>query len=106
MLTRCINSPLFINWKTLVKELPDGNSVSYTLSGTNSSLASITSGGVLTLNSKADYETKTSYSVIITATDGTNSTTQTVTISVINDTYDDISMPKKIQLAELKKENG
>jgi serralysin len=112
------NSPLFttsaaqslIEGNTAVGNIvasdADGNSVSYTLSGTNSSLASITSGGVLTLNSKADYETKTSYSVIITATDGTNSTTQTVTISVINDTYDDISMPKKIQLAELKKENG
>ena len=112
------NSPLFttsaaqslIEGNTTVGNIvasdADGNSVSYTLSGTNSSLASITSGGVLTLNSKADYETKTSYSVIITATDGTNSTTQTVTISVINDTYDDISMPKKIQLAELKKENG
>ena len=84
----------------------DGNSVTYTLSGTNASLASLTSGGVLTLNSKADYESKTSYSVIVTATDGTNTTTQTITISVTNDTYDDISMPKKIQLAELKKENG
>ena len=112
------NSPLFttsaaqslIEGNTTVGNIvasdADGNSVTYTLSGTNSSLASITSGGVLTLNSNADYETKTSYSVIITATDGTNATTQTVTISVINDTYDDISMPKKIQLAELKKENG
>ena len=44
-------------------------------------------GGVLVFDSAPDYETKTSYSATVTASDGTNSTTQdiTVTISNVND---------------------
>ena len=40
------------------------------------------SSGVLTFNSAPDYETKSSYSATVTASDGTNSTTQNVTITI------------------------
>ena len=44
----------------------------------------ITSGGVLTFASTPDYETKSSYSATVTASDGTNSSTQDITVTVTN----------------------
>ncbi|MFL2485705.1 MAG: cadherin domain-containing protein [Gammaproteobacteria bacterium] len=57
----------------------DGDSVTFSVSG--SELA-ITSGGVLTFASAPDYETKSTYTATVTATDGTNSTTQDITVNV------------------------
>ncbi len=62
---------------------PEDNSVSYSLGGTDSDLVAINSvTGVLILNVAADLETKSSYSVTVTATDGTNSITQSITITI------------------------
>ena len=68
----------------------DGDSLSYSLSqGTDASSMSInSSSGVLTFNSALrvyDYETKTSYTATVTASDGTNSVTQNyITVSITN----------------------
>ncbi|MDC1241702.1 cadherin domain-containing protein [Gammaproteobacteria bacterium] len=59
----------------------DGDSVTYTVSGAE---LSITSEGILSFTSAPDYETKTSYSASVTASDGTNSTTQDITVNVTN----------------------
>ena len=40
------------------------------------------STGVLTFNSAPDYETKSTYTATVTASDGTNSTTQNITVNV------------------------
>jgi VCBS repeat-containing protein len=57
---------------------------STTLAGTDSASFSITSAGVLTFNTAPDFETKSSYSVDVTATDGqTPALTDTQTITVI-----------------------
>ena len=42
------------------------------------------SSGVLTLNSAPDYETKSSYSATVTASDGTNSSIQNITVNLTN----------------------
>ena len=42
----------------------------------------ITSGGILTFANAPDYETKTSYSRTVTASDGTNSATQDITVNI------------------------
>ena len=55
--------------------------IAFTVSGSE---LSITSAGVLTFASAPDYETKTSYTATVTATDGTNSTTQSITVNVTN----------------------
>ena len=61
----------------------DGNTLSYSISGTDASSMGInSSSGALMFNSAPDYETKSSYSVTATASDGTNSTTQSITVSV------------------------
>tara|TARA_X000000368_G_scaffold399330_1_gene370206 strand:- start:366 stop:2432 length:2067 start_codon:yes stop_codon:yes gene_type:complete len=82
----------------------DGDSLTYTISGINASLLNLTSAGVLTLKTEADYEARTSYSAVVTASDGTNSSSQTITISVINDTFDDLVPPDKLNLVETQKE--
>ena len=59
----------------------EGDDVTFTVSGTE---LSITSAGVLTFVSAPDYETKTTYTATVTASDGTNSTTQDITVNVTN----------------------
>jgi hypothetical protein len=50
---------------------------------------SITSAGVLTFTSASDYEVKASYTATVTATDGINTTTQDITVNVID--VDDVA---------------
>ena len=57
----------------------DGDSLTYSISGSE---INISSSGVLTFASAPDYETKTSYSATVTVSDGTNSTTQNITVNV------------------------
>ncbi len=65
----------------------DGHTLTYTLGGTDADKFSIDStSGQLRTSAPLDYETKSSYTVEITATDGTDSTTITVTINVANKT--------------------
>ena len=53
------------------------------MSGTDVSALSIgSSSGVLAFNVAPDYETKSSYSAVVTAGDGTNSTDQNITITI------------------------
>ena len=59
--------------------------LSYSLSGTDASLLNLNSStGAVTLKSSADYETKASYSFTVTASDGANTTSQAVVVSVTN----------------------
>lgn len=60
-------------------------SLAYTLSGTNSSHFSVTSGGLIQTASDIDFEAVQGYSLTLTATDRANNTgTTTVIITVIN----------------------
>ncbi|MDP2507309.1 Ig-like domain-containing protein, partial [Oceanobacter sp. 3_MG-2023] len=64
----------------------DAAAVVYSLSGADAALFSINSAtGEVTLLADADYESKSSYSFVVTATDGAgNHTDQTVTLAVNN----------------------
>ena len=59
----------------------EGDDVTFTVSGTE---LAITSAGVLTFFEAPDYETKTTYTATVTASDGANSTTQDITINVLD----------------------
>ena len=52
--------------------------------GSSDILVDTLSTGVLTFNSAPDYETKSSYTATVTASDGTNSATQNITVNVTN----------------------
>ena len=70
---------------TIAASDADGDSITYSVSGTDASSFSINStSGVLTFNSAPDYETKTSYQIVISATDGTNATNEDITVTVNN----------------------
>ncbi|MDO6683791.1 cadherin domain-containing protein, partial [Oceanobacter sp. 5_MG-2023] len=84
-------------------DISDG--VTFSLSGDDAAYFSINSAtGEVTLLADADYETKSSYSFVVTATDGAgNFTNQTVTLAVndLDDTAPDVSIvlaPAQVQL--------
>ncbi len=59
--------------------------VSYALSGTDASVMTLdSSSGVLVFNSATDYETKSTYSVIVSATGEIATTDQNLTVSINN----------------------
>ena len=60
----------------------DNDTLSYSVSGTDASAVIITSSGMLSFISAPDYQTKASYSITVTVSDGTASTTQTITIII------------------------
>lgn len=59
--------------------------ITYSISGADASLLSINSStGVVTANSAADFETKTSYSFIVTATNSAGNDSQNITVNINN----------------------
>lgn len=70
-----------VNVGTATATDADGDDVSFTITSDD---LEITTDGVLTFISAPDYETQTSYTATITVSDGTNITTQDITINVNN----------------------
>ena len=76
--------------------------LTYTLSGTDAHLMSINGSGVITLNSNADYEQKTSYAATVSVSDSVGSTTKSLNVNIADITeyptinirswYDDITL--------------
>jgi hypothetical protein len=62
----------------------NGDTLTYSLSGTDASSFSINSSGVIAFNSAPDYETKTSYSITVQVSDGSISPSQALTVNVTN----------------------
>jgi alkylation response protein AidB-like acyl-CoA dehydrogenase len=57
----------------------DGDSLTYSISGSE---INISNSGVLTFATAPDYETKNSYTATVTVSDGTDSVTQAITVTV------------------------
>ncbi len=75
------------NQKSVVTISASGTGgLTYSLSGTDAHLMSVNSSGVVTLNSDADYEQKTSYTATATVTDSVGSTSKTLSVSVADTT--------------------
>ena len=82
---------------------PDGDSVSYSLSGSDASLLNIDeNNGELTFKALPDYETKITYLLTVTATDGVYPTDQNISILVtdIDDTAPEFTSPSKYTVEE------
>ena len=67
---------------------PASGSMTYALSGTDSHLMTVNSSGVITLNSDANYEEKTSYSATAEVSNSNGTTSQAFTVNV-SDTSED-----------------
>ena len=61
---------------------PDGDILTYSITGSEINIDSST--GVISFAAAPDYETKTSYSATVTATDGTTPVDQVITVNVNN----------------------
>ena len=91
------------NQKSIVTISASGTGgLTYALSGADAHLMSVNSSGVVTLNSNADYEQKTTYSATATVTDSVGTTSKTLSVSVVDTTeyptinvrswYDDVTL--------------
>ena len=76
---------------------PDGDTISYSVSGgaDSASFSIGESSGVLTFNTVPDFETKSSYTVVVSATDNTLTATETITVTV-TDVYEGPVSPPPI----------
>ena len=63
---------------------PEGGDISFTLSGEGSENFSVDANGNISLQTELDYETTTSYALILTASDGVNDTVFEISFSVID----------------------
>ena len=92
---------------TVIATDADGDDISYSITGDE---IEISSTGALTFVSAPDYETKSSYTATITVSDGTNSSTQAITVTITNDESDDaisgIVLPQSVQLVETQGESS
>jgi hypothetical protein len=81
----------------------DGDSLTYSLSGTNSSYFNISPSGVVTFKTAPNYEIKTSYSIILNVSDSDATTSKQLTINItnLNDNAPMISsLPSTLLVAE------
>ena len=82
---------------TVTASDPDGDSLTFSISGTDSSLFTISSSGVVTFNAAPDYEnpsdsgTNNVYDLSASVSDGSLSASKDFMVSVTNDTSDDIT---------------
>ena len=82
---------------TVTASDPDGDSLTYSISGTDSSLFTISSSGVVTFNTAPDYEnpsdsdTNNVYDLSASVSDGSLSASKDFMVTVTNDTSDDIT---------------
>lgn len=60
----------------------DGDELTYSISGTDSSSLSVDANGVITFNTAPDYETKNAYSIAYNVNDGTETVSQDLSISI------------------------
>ena len=61
---------------------PESQTITYSLSGTGSGNFAVDSAGNITLAAGLDYETATSYSLTLSASDGVNTTNNSLTITI------------------------
>ena len=70
---------------TLIASDPDGDTVTYNITGFGASPFSVNATtGVVSFREAPDYESRSSYAFSAVASDGVNSSTQSVTVSVTN----------------------
>jgi len=79
------NSPINTVVYTATGSDADGNPLTWSLSGADAALLNIdANSGAVTLKAAADYESKSSYSFDVVASDGTLSNSLAVTLAVVN----------------------
>lgn len=80
----------------------DGDTLTYSLSGTDAEKFTISSTGELKFTAAADYETKSSYTVNVVVSDGLQSVTKELTVALTNviESPPSLSLPTTVNVAE------
>ena len=88
--------------KVAVSDEDPNDSLTFTLSGTNSNHFSISSAGIITTTQMLDYETVSSYTLIITISDGIENVSTTLTVDVVdtNDSPQFTNAPYTVSIDE------
>jgi Ca2+-binding RTX toxin-like protein len=86
------NSPASTIVYQVVANDPDGDPITYSLTGADAGLLTIDGNGAVRLIAPADFETKTSYSFSVVASDSAVSTSKAVTLT-ITDVADTAATP-------------
>ena len=82
---------------TVTASDPDGDTLTYSLSGTDNALFTVTMEGVVTFNNAPDYENAADsggnnvYDITASVSDGALSDSENFTVTVTNDTSDDVT---------------
>ena len=97
-----------INVADIVASDADGDPLSYSLSGTDSAYFSISSSGKLSFINPPDYETKSSFEVTVSVSDGALSDSKDLVINISNVLYevDLLVYYAPDMLSEYSSENG
>ena len=97
-----------INVVDILASDADGDSLSYSLSGTDSAYFSISSSGKLSFINPPDYETKSSFEVTVSVSDGALSDSKDLVINISNVLYevDLLVYYAPDMLSEYTSENG
>ena len=97
-----------INVIDIIASDADGDSLSYSLSGTDSAYFSISSSGKLSFINPPDYETKSSFEVTVSVSDGALSDSKDLVINISNVLYevDLLVYYAPDMLSEYTSENG
>ena len=78
----------------------DGDSLTLSLSGTDADSFNLSEGNVLSFKTASNYETKNSYSITLTVSDGVTSITKDITISIIQPRVIGYEVLKSIDVIE------
>jgi len=78
----------------------DGDTLTLTLGGADESSFTLSSDGVLAFKEAPDYFTKSTYSISITASDGTLTTSQDITVNVLRAQSTGFKVPLAIKVIE------
>ena len=71
-------------YEVAVSDEDTSDTLTFTLSGTNGNHFAISAAGIITTSQVLDYETVSSYTLVITVSDGTESVNTTLTVSVVD----------------------
>lgn len=89
-------------YEVAVSDEDISDTLTFTLSGTDSHHFAISSAGIITTAQVLDYETVSSYTLVITVSDGTESVNTTLTVSVVdtNDSPQFTNAPYTVNVEE------
>ena len=84
----------------------DDDTIAFSLQGTDAASFAISDSGIITFLSAPDYETQQAYEITVVASDGTDQTTQILSIQIVDVAEDVSESPVEFNLVVARGTNG